>query len=70
MIKILKLTQVTIQDAILNLAHDENRGDPKNYDIMINRRGSGFDTEYVTQRIPPEPVDAKITAELEPVRHV
>lgn len=45
-VEILEITQSTIQTAITNLVKDEDWGDPKNYDIKINRTGEGFDTVY------------------------
>jgi hypothetical protein len=60
MVQVLEVTQKQIMSGIKNLVDDENWGDPKNYDIMITRSGSGFDTEYVTQGIPPKPVDPAI----------
>jgi hypothetical protein len=44
--QILEITQGSIQDAIKSLVQSKNWGDPKTYDITINRNGSGLDTEY------------------------
>lgn len=63
MVQILEITQSTIQGDILNLVEDENWGDPRNYDVMVNRSGSGFDTEYFTQGIPPKPLAPDVAAE-------
>jgi hypothetical protein len=65
MVQILEITHKQIMAGIKNLVDDENWGNPKSYDIMISRNGSGFDTEYVTQAIPPKPLDPKIVAEYE-----
>lgn len=51
-VEILEITQGSIQDAIINLSSDEDWGDPKGYDIKINRKGQGLDTEYA---ISPKP---------------
>ena len=45
-VQILELTQSTIQSVIKALVDNKKWGDPKNYDITINRIGEGFDTEY------------------------
>jgi hypothetical protein len=50
-VELLEVTQATIQSAILSLVKDEDWGDPKQYDIKINRTGDGFETKYtVTPR--------------------
>ncbi len=63
MVQVLEVSQKQIMAALKNLVDDEHWGDPKNYDIMIKRSGTGFDTEYVTQGIPPTPLDPKIAEE-------
>lgn len=63
MVQVLEVTQVQIQGAIKALVDSKHWGDPKGYDITISRSGSGFDTEYVTQGIPPKPLDPKVAAE-------
>lgn len=45
-VKILELTQATIQRAIQALVEDEEWGDPTAYDITINRTGQKLDTKY------------------------
>lgn len=45
-IQILELTQKTIMTSIKNKIDNEKWGDPKEYDIVVNRKGSGLDTEY------------------------
>lgn len=50
-VQILQLTQKSIMTAIQGLVHDTDWGNPKNYDITVNKTGDGFDTEYsVTPR--------------------
>jgi hypothetical protein len=63
MVQILEITQAQIQTGMKSLVDSKHWGDPKNYDIAISRAGSGFDTEYVVQGIPPKPLDPKIAAE-------
>ena len=45
-IQILELTQATIQRGIKALVDSQEWGDPKNYDISINRVGEDLSTEY------------------------
>jgi len=45
-IKILEITQQTIQKPIKALVDNPKWGDPKKYDISITRSGEGFETEY------------------------
>ena len=45
-IRIWEITQVGIQNKILELSRDPNWGDPKEYDLVVTRKGMGLDTEY------------------------
>ena len=45
-VKILEVTQKGIQDAIAIYDQDADWGDPKNYDLLIKREGSGLETSY------------------------
>lgn len=63
MIQILEVTQIQIQSGIKALVDSKHWGDPKGYDISISRSGSGFETEYVTQGIPPAPLSKSISDE-------
>ena len=51
-VKILEITQASIQKPIKSLVDDENWGDPKEYDIVIKRTGKELDTEYTVTPIP------------------
>jgi hypothetical protein len=51
-IKILEITQATIRGAIKSLVDSEDWGDPKKYDITVNRTGEGLDTKYTVQPSP------------------
>ena len=59
-VEILQLTQSGIQGSITNLVKDEDWGDPKNYDIKINRTGSGIETEYAVNPKPHKEIDSEI----------
>ena len=45
-VAIWEVTQATIMRALEDLVHDEDWGDPKGYDITINRTGKGLETSY------------------------
>lgn len=59
-VEILELQQVKVRDAILNLVNDEDWGDPKKYDIKVNRSGSGLDTKYAVSPKPHKELDPEI----------
>jgi len=49
----LVVTQKTIQQAIIDLYQNPDWGDPKEYDLTINRTGEGMDgTKYTVQPSP------------------
>lgn len=48
-----EVTQATIQGAIVNLEHDADYGDVKNYDLKIKREGKDLETKY---HVTPSPV--------------
>lgn len=45
-IKILEITQASIQGAIKDLSNNSDWGAPYGYDIKVNRSGDGMETEY------------------------
>jgi len=45
-IKIMEVTQATIQGAIMSLVNNKKWGDPKGYDLTINRSGEDLSTKY------------------------
>ncbi len=45
-VQVLEITQATIQGAMLTTIMNENWGDPKEYDFVVSRSGSGLETEY------------------------
>lgn len=51
-VKILEITQASIQTAITNLSKDTDWGSPLNYDIKINKKGKGKETEYSVIALP------------------
>lgn len=61
-VKILEITQKTIQGAILDLNSNQKWGNPKEYDILVIRKGEGMDTEY---SVMPEPKTPHMEGTLE-----
>jgi len=59
-IKILEITQSTIQDAIFNFHSNKNWGDPKGYDLNIHRVGEEMDTKYTVIPTPPKTLPIEI----------
>lgn len=58
MVRLLNVTQKSIQDWIYNQTLDEDWADPTKYDIVIKREGTGFDdTEYFCTAKLPKPLD-------------
>ncbi len=55
-IKILEITQKTIQSQIIDLNANPKWGSPKDYDLCIVRKGDGMETEYTVQPEPKTPV--------------
>lgn len=51
-IEVFEITQKTIQDSIMTLYRTSDWGDPKDYDIIINKQGDGMDTAYSVQGAP------------------
>ena len=64
-VQILELTQKGIMKYIQSLTKNPKWGSPKNYDITVNRTGSGFDTEYTCTANPPSEIDEKILKQYE-----
>ena len=59
-VQILEITQSTILAAITDLLNSEDWGDPRGYDITVNRKGEKLDTEYTTQPAPHKEAGAAI----------
>lgn len=55
-IQILEITQGTIQGAINSLVNNPKWGAPYNYDISVDRKGDGMDTEYTIMPSPKSPL--------------
>jgi len=56
-IGILQITQKGIQYSIMALVENKDWGDPKEYDIVVTRKGEGLETEYNVMPCPKKQVD-------------
>jgi len=59
-IQILEVTQATIQAGIKALVDEKDWGNPKDYDISINRAGEGMDTKYTVTPKPKKVLEKEI----------
>lgn len=59
-VQILEVTQQTIMTGIKALVDNKKWGDPKGYDITVNRSGDGLDTEYSVVPNPHTPIDDEV----------
>lgn len=59
-VQILEITQKTIMAAIEGLYRDPEWGDPAEYDIKINKSGSGMETEYRVTPVPKSPISPEV----------
>lgn len=59
-IKIMELTQSSIQEALYNLDCDEAWGEPTQYDINIKKSGEKLDTKYSVIARPPKELAEEI----------
>lgn len=68
-VKILEITQSTIQKSIQTLAKDEEWGSPHEYDIKVTRKGQDKATEYSVNPSPKKPLseDIKTAAKGKPI---
>ena len=59
-IKVMEITQATIQDAIYALHSSEDWGSPTGYDVCINKTGEKMETRYQLIPKPPKELDEEI----------
>jgi hypothetical protein len=64
-VQILEITQRTVMTAINNLVMDEDWGNPKEYDIRVNKTGKDLETRYSVSPKPKKPVSPDVLAEYE-----
>ena len=61
-LQIWEITQGTVQSQLTDLIGNSDWGDPRQYDITVNRKGEGFDTEYNIQPSPAKPLNEEVAA--------
>jgi hypothetical protein len=67
-VKLLQITQSTIQNNILGLVRDPDFGHPTKYDLKIARKGKALETEYTVMPLhKPMPEDAIAEYQANPV---
>lgn len=60
--KFWNVTQQSILNSLIAYKNKSAYGKLHNYDITINRKGSGMDSEYTVMALPPTPIDKSIEA--------
>lgn len=53
-VQVWEITQATIQGAIEALSYNKDWGDPRRYDLTIQREGDGLETTYAVIPAPPK----------------
>lgn len=59
-VQVLELTQKTIMKPMQAYIKNPKWGSPKEYDFIVNKTGSGFDTEYALTVNPKSPLDEEV----------
>lgn len=62
--KIWQINQAGIRKTITAYAENDKYGDPRGYDLVISRQGSGLDTEYLVVANPPEKLSVEDSASM------
>lgn len=55
-VKILEITQRSVQDALRVIVQDPDWGSPTGYDLLVKREGSGIETSYSVNPKPAKPL--------------
>ena len=63
-VQVLEITQASIIGPIEELIANSDWGDPREYDLTINKKGEGLETEYSVQPSPEKPVPEEALAQL------
>lgn len=58
-LEVCEIAQNSIKWQLFSLSKDSDYGDPKQYDIKINRSGKDLDTKYQVKPLPPKDFDNK-----------
>ena len=67
-VQIWEFTQQSVTKQLMALKSDPDWGDLKDYDITVDRKGKGFDTEYNITPTPKKDVPAEVKEALEKTR--
>lgn len=59
-VQVLEISQRTIQEAIKDLQMNPKWGDPREYDLVIVRKGEGLETTYGVQPEPKEELSSEV----------
>jgi len=62
-VKILQITQATVQEPIMTFVQDKDFGHPTNYDLKVSRSGEGLETKYTVMPLH-KPMPAEAAKEL------
>ena len=57
MVKVLSITQKTVQKALKDLDGNSEWGNLATYDVIVNRTGDGMETSYTTTPCPKAPLE-------------
>ena len=55
-IRILEVKQKSVMGSMQSLIQNKAWGNPNGYDIVVSKTGTGFETRYTTQPLPPTPL--------------
>jgi hypothetical protein len=67
-VQILELTQKGIMTVIQSYIKNPKWGNPREYDFIVTRTGSGLDTEYTTAVNPKSPLEESIVERVKAVK--
>lgn len=67
-IQILELTQKSIMTTMQSYIKNVKWGNPKEYDFIVTKTGSGMDTEYAITVNPKSPLDESVKARFESMK--
>ena len=62
-LQVLEITQKSILKALKSYVESEEYGHPAGYDLTVEKKGEGLNTEYVVLPSPPKALDEKISEE-------
>ena len=60
-LQVLEITQKSILKALKSYVESEEYGHPNGYDLTVEKKGEGLNTEYTVLASPPKALDEKVT---------